>query len=220
MIILHGFPYSNYYNIVKHVLLYKGIPFEEDVNYGGSEEYLAVSPMGKIPSMTTEAGNHLSESAICCDYLEETYADRPLYPADSFDRACVRQIMKVSELYMELPCRRLLGYVFTNSEIPEDVKADTRQTVERGVNAMQRLCKFDPYIAGSEISMADIYVHYVLAVVGMGVTALEWDIVGAIPGMNEWTAMIGESEISQKVDADMKANEADFFAMIQERLGS
>jgi hypothetical protein len=38
--------------------------------------------------------------------------------------------------------------------------------------------------------------------------------------MNEWTAMIAESEISQKVDADMKANEADFFAMIQERLGN
>ena len=49
MITLHGFSYSNYYNIVKHVLLYKNIPFEEDTQYGSTDEYLEMSPVGKIP---------------------------------------------------------------------------------------------------------------------------------------------------------------------------
>ena len=83
MITLHGFPYSNYYNIVKHVLLYKDIPFVEDIQYGGTDEYLAISPAGKIPAMTVEDGVALSESSVCCDYLEETYPDKPLYPADN-----------------------------------------------------------------------------------------------------------------------------------------
>ena len=33
MITLHGFAASNYYNIVKHALLYKGIPFQEEIFY-------------------------------------------------------------------------------------------------------------------------------------------------------------------------------------------
>lgn len=218
MITLHGFPYSNYYNILKHVLLHKGIPFQEDINYGGTEEYLTISPVGKIPALTTEQGSHLSESSVCCDYLDETYAENPLYPADSFDRAHVRQIMKVSELYLELPCRRLITFVFTNTEPPEEIKADIRQTVERGVNAMNRLCRFDPHIAGGEFTMADIYVRYVMSLVNMaGNARLEWDIMASIPGMVDWFAGMGESEIAQKIDADMKANEGDFFAMIQQR---
>jgi glutathione S-transferase len=73
MIKLHGFAYSNYYNIVKHVLLHKGIPFTEDLQFGGTEDYLALSPVGKIPSMTTDDGGNLSESSVCCDYLEEAF---------------------------------------------------------------------------------------------------------------------------------------------------
>jgi glutathione S-transferase len=37
MITLHGFAYSNYYNIIKHVLLHKGLPFEEDLQFGNAE---------------------------------------------------------------------------------------------------------------------------------------------------------------------------------------
>ncbi len=221
MITLHGFPYSNYYNIVKHVMLYKGIAFSEDINYGGTEDYLNVSPVGKIPSLTTDEGGHLSESSVCCDYLEETYPDKPLYPGDSYDRACVRQIMKISELYLELPCRRLLMYVFSNTEPPEAIKADIKQTVERGVKAMTKLCRFKPYIFGNQMTMADIYVRYVMSVVNMaGNAKLGWDIMKSVPGMNEWFTLMGGSDISQKVDADMKANEAGFFEMIQQRMGN
>ncbi len=53
MITLHGFPFSNYYNIVKHVLMHKQIPFVEELTYGGGEEWLAISPLGKIPGLPT-----------------------------------------------------------------------------------------------------------------------------------------------------------------------
>ena len=56
MITLHGFAASNYYNLVKHVLLYKGIPFQENLIYGGSDELLAISPAGKVPVITTTEG--------------------------------------------------------------------------------------------------------------------------------------------------------------------
>ena len=132
MITLHGFAASNYYNIVKHVLLYKNIPFVEDTQYGGNDEYLALSPAGKIPALTTEGGVNLSESSVCCDYLEETYPEKPLYPADSTTRAQVRQMMRVSELYLELPCRRLIPYVFAKKAVPAALEEDVRSVVSRG----------------------------------------------------------------------------------------
>ena len=55
MITLHGFSASNYYNIVKYVLLYKQIPYEEHVIYGGGDEWLAVSPVGKGGAEHTKA---------------------------------------------------------------------------------------------------------------------------------------------------------------------
>ena len=59
MVTLHGFASSNYYNVVKYVLQYKEVPHEEHLIYGGTEEWLSISPVGKIPALTTESGSSL-----------------------------------------------------------------------------------------------------------------------------------------------------------------
>ncbi|MFT5136859.1 MAG: glutathione S-transferase [Arenicella sp.] len=221
MITLHGFSYSNYYNIVKHVLLYKNIPFVEDTQYGGNDDYLELSPVGKIPSLTTDQGINLSESSVCCDYLDETYSHNPLYPTDSAGRAQVRQIMKVSELYLELPCRRLIPLVLTKQEVPAAVSQEVRTVVARGIGALNRISTFAPYVNGTELSMADIYLRYVMSVVDMvGAAALEWDIGAEINGLQDWRTLMAESDISQKVDADRLASQDEFFAIIQTRMAN
>jgi glutathione S-transferase len=218
MITLHGFAASNYYNLVKHVLLYKEVPFRENLTYGGGDEWLAISPAGKVPAITTADGQHLSESSVICDFIEEAYPARPLYPSDSGDRAAVRQIMKVSELYLELPSRRLIAYALGGKPAPESVQDEVRQVLNRGIGAMQRLCQFSPWVAGDQPTMADIYVHYVNTIVTtFGATQLEWDILAEIPGMKEWNAMMGESTIAQSVEADRAANMPDFIAHIKAR---
>jgi glutathione S-transferase len=219
MITLHGFSYSNYYNIVKHVLLYKNIPFVEDTQYGGTDAYLELSPVGKIPSLTTDQGISLSESSVCCDYLDETYSHNPLYPADSATRAQVRQIMKVSELYLELPCRRLIPLVLTKQEVPAAVSQEVRTVVARGIAALNQISSFTPHVNGTELSMADIYLRYVMSVVDMvGAAGLEWDIGAEINGLQKWQTLMAESDISQKVDADRLASKDEFFAIIQTRM--
>jgi glutathione S-transferase len=220
MITLHGFAASNYYNVVKHVLLYKNIPFREDLIYGGGDSWLETSPVGKVPAITTADGRHLSESSVICDYLEEAYPAVPLYPEDHGERATVRQIMKVSELYLELPSRRLISYAFSGTEVPESVKAEVKHVLNRGIGAMQRLCQFSPWIAGSQQTMADIYVLHINAVVsGIGAKQLEWDIMAEIPGMNEWLARMQDSEIARTVEAGRVANQPDFMAYIKEFMG-
>ena len=217
MITLHGFAASNYYNVVKYVLRYKGIAFEEHLIYSGGEEWLSISPVGKIPAMTTEDGQHLSETTVICDYLEEVYPDKPLYPADPAARARVRQIMKVSELYLELPSRRLIAYAFSGKPAPQKALDDARHVTGRGIGAMNRLCQFSPYIAGADMTLADIYVHYVNAVVNsIGSRQMEWDILAEIPGMKEWNAGMRESDIALAIEADRRANEPDFNAYIKD----
>jgi glutathione S-transferase len=219
MITLHGFASSNYYNIVKYLLQHKDIPFREQLCYGGGEEWLAISPVGKVPALTTEDGHALSETTVICDYLEDAYPQPPLYPEDAWQRARVKQIMKVAELYLELPSRRLIAHAFSAQAAPPALLAEVRQVTERGVAAMRRLCRFEPYIAGDALSMADIYVHYVNAVVnGVGAKQLEWDILAEIPGMPAWHQQMADTPIARGIEADRRANEPEFMAYIRQRL--
>jgi len=207
MITLHGFSASNYYNLVKHVLLYKQLLFQENLVYAGSEALLAVSPVGKVPAITTAEGLNLSESSVICDFLEETYPEIQLYPQDNGERAVVRQIMKIAELYFELPCRRFIPYVFSGTDAPESIKVEVREVLARGIIALNHLCQFTPWVAGNDFTMADIYVYYVnQIVIKFGASQLDWDILADIPGMKVWNDSMGESEIAQKIAADRDAN--------------
>ena len=95
--------------------------------YAGSDDLLTVSPVGKVPAITMPDGFNLSESNVICDFLEETYPEKPLYPTDAAERATVRQIMKIAELYFELPSRRLIPYVFSGTQAPNAIKEEVRQ---------------------------------------------------------------------------------------------
>ena len=218
MLTLHGFAYSNYHNIVKHALMHKGIPFEEHIVYPGTPELLAVNPAGKVPAMTTEDGLSLAESSVLVDYLEDAYPATPLYPADPGARARVRQLMKVSELYLDLPSRRLLPAVLANVAIDQSVKDEVRMTLERGVRSLNELASFSRYVAGAELSVADIYLRYALAIPKMvGPGQLGWDILARVDGLADWDAMMADSDIARKIDADMRDNTADFMAYIASR---
>ena len=65
MLRLHGFPFSNYHNVVKVVLLEKGLAFEEVVTYPPADEaYRAKNPTGKFPCLEIEDGTFLGESKV------------------------------------------------------------------------------------------------------------------------------------------------------------
>lgn len=218
MLTLHGFAYSNYHNIVKHALMAKGIPFEEHIVYPGSPELMAVNPTGKVPAMTTESGVHLAESSVLVDYLEDAYPAVPLYPAAAEARARTRQLMKISELYLDLPARRLLPAVFAGVTIDETVKGEVNATFDRAVLSLNTLAAFSPYVTGDTLSLADIYLRYALAIPGIvGPTQLKRDLMTEIDGLADWAAMMADSDISRKIDADHRDNTEDFMAYIAGR---
>jgi glutathione S-transferase len=211
---LHGFAYSNYYNIPKHVLLYKGVSFEEDLVYPSSEGYDKLNPALKVPSFTTDDGQHLAEASVICEYIEDAYPQNPLLPADPFARNRVRQIMRVAELYLELPNRRLIGFAFSGTEAPEPLLDEVRAVVERGINSMNALATFDPWVAGSDYTMADIYLFYVLAVADLGTGPTGVNLNERIGGLEAWRARFDDDDNTRKVAADLEANKESFFNYI------
>lgn len=211
---LHGFSYSNYYNIPKHALLYKGVTFDEDLVYPSAAGYDALSPARKVPSLTTDDGRHLSETVVLCEYIEDAFPERPLYPADAWARARVRQIMHMAELYLELPCRRLIPFSFTGTAPPDALREEIGAVVDRGVASLNALCTIDPWLTGADFTMADIFVRYVFSVAGLGAQMLERDIAGEIAGLGPWLERMAADEISQRIDADQEANRESFFAYV------
>src|SRR5258706_5799376 len=156
MLKLCGFHVSNYHNKVRLALLEKGVAFEEDPGCHPSQkdEFVARSPIGRVPWIEVD-GRRVAESQVICDYLEEAYPQKPLYPRDPFERAKVRELITFIELHNELVGRRLYGTVFFGKTVPEDLKQSVEKDLAKGIRALKSLVKFSPYIAGKDFTLAD-----------------------------------------------------------------
>lgn len=202
-----GFRISNYHNKVRLQLLEKGIPHEEDANCRPSqkEPWIERSPMGKVPILETDHGR-LCESAVICEYLEETYPQKPLLPADPMARAKVRELVTMVELHLELVARRLYGQAFFGGTAPEDTKAEVAKDLAKGARALKALAKFDPFLAGKELTLADCAAFVSLPLVSMASKiVLGHDALGDLPQMKPYIKMLGERPAFAQVSADRKA---------------
>lgn len=206
MLQLHGFPLSNYFNMVKAALLEKGIAFEH-VSTRPSQDaaYLSKSPMGKVPCIGTEQG-FLSETQVICQYLEELQPEPALLPQSAFERAKVRELMHELELYIELPARTCYGQVFFNAQVSEEVRSSARAQLTRGVGAVRRSARFAPFIAGPQLSFADLIGIYSLPIADrVAKTIWGWDLLAELPGAAEWVKSMNERPAMQKIRADQRA---------------
>ncbi|MEX2327214.1 MAG: glutathione S-transferase family protein [Pseudomonadales bacterium] len=205
MLKLYGYPISNYYNMVKCALIEKGVEFEEVPTRPAQEaDYLAKSPMGKIPCLETGAGC-LSESIAMLDYLEEAYPEHPLLPADTFARAKVRELVLNLELNIELVARK--GYdVLRGKDTPEAAKESIKADLPRGARAIAGIAKFSPWIAGSEFTYADLVGYFTFIYAARSAEAnAQIDLYKEIPGLKEWYDQVGERESVKKALADQAA---------------
>jgi small ligand-binding sensory domain FIST len=158
MIKLYGFAVSNYYNMVKMVLIEKGMEFEEvTVRPSQESEYLSRSPMGKVPCIETEQG-FLTETEVIIDYLDSLGLGPSFYPVDPFERAKVRELIRYLELYIELPARRLYGDVFFGRPASEAEKESVNKELVKGFAAHTALVHADshtPELSELIVDLAD-----------------------------------------------------------------
>jgi len=207
MLKLYGFRVSNYHNKVLLALLEKGVAYEEDstVTPSQKDEYVALSPMGKVPYAEID-GERLCESAVILEYLEDAYPQKPLLPKEPLARAKVRELVTVIELHMELVARRLYGAVFFGGNVSDSTKESVAKDLAKGVRAFKALAKFEPFVAGRELTLADCAAAVHLPLVSLA-TKLAYgrDFLEEIPQVKPFLKMLGERPAFAKVAADRKA---------------
>jgi glutathione S-transferase len=210
MIRLCGFRVSNYHNKVLIALREKGVPFEEDgeVHPSQKDEYLAKSPMGKVPYLEVD-GTRIRESAVILEYLEDAFPQVPLLPRDPLARARVREINVFLELHLELVVRRLYGGLFFGGSFSDETKREVEKGVAKGVRALKSVAIFDPFIAGKALTIADCAAFAHLPIVSLVTKrAFGRDALEDIPQVKPYLKMLGERPAFAKVNEDRKAASA------------
>jgi glutathione S-transferase len=208
MIKLCGFALSNYYNKVKLVLLEKEIPFTEELVWADrSPGLLEKSPLGKVPYIETEQGV-LCESQVIADYLEAAFPQKPLMPADPFAAAKVRELIVFIELHLELVARELYGQAFFGGTASEETRTRVQKQLKRNIKAFAQLAKFGSYIAGDELTLADIVALVHLPLVSMATKAVYGEDMLADLPLRDYLKRLGERETVRKVNQDRKENQA------------
>jgi glutathione S-transferase len=209
MLKLCGFHISNYHNKIRLALLEKGVAFEEDAGCKPSQasEFLERSPLGKVPFLELDGGRRLSESDVIFEYLEDAYPQKPLLPKDPYARAKVRELVTFMELHVELVARRLYGEVFfKRPPMPEEAKEAVAKDLGKGVRALHKLVKFEPYIAGKDLTIADCAAFVHLPLVSLASKhGFGHDVLEDWPQLKGYLKMLGERPAFRKVNDDRKA---------------
>lgn len=211
MLKLCGFHVSNYHNKVRLALLEKGLAFEEDAACRPSqkEEFLALSPMGKVPFLQVD-GATLTESSVICEYLEDAYPQTPLYPDSPLERAQVRELVQILELHVELVARRLYGQVFFGRPLLSAPELEAvRKDLEKGLRAFRARARFAPYLAGAELTLADCAAFVHLPLVSLATKlAFGRDALEDLAAVKPYLRMLGERPAFARVAEDRKAAQA------------
>jgi len=207
MLKLCGFHISNYHNKVRVVLLEKGIAFEEEAVFPSQkEEFLARTPLGKVPFLELSDGRRLTESSVICEYLEDAFPGAPLLPADPFERAKVRELVAYLEVHVELVVRRLYGQLFFGQPADEAERRAVEKDLAKGLRGLAALVKFSPYIAGGQLTLADCAAFVHLPIVsGATKAAYGRDWLDDLPQWRGYVKMLDERPAFRRVNEDRKA---------------
>lgn len=130
------------------VLTEKAIPFERVyVDLARPPQwFIEISPLGKVPLLQV-GDNVLFESAIICEYLDETVGER-MHSTDPLQRAKHRAWMEFGSAILD---NIWLFYTAPNMQTLETKAADLRDKFAR----MEMELENGPYFSGNKFSMVD-----------------------------------------------------------------
>jgi len=112
----------------------------------------------------------------------------------------------VMELHLELVARRLYPGVFFGGTLSDGTKQAVEKDLAKGVRALKALAKFEPFIAGKELTLADCAAAVHLPLVSLSTKlAFGRDFLEGMPQVKPYLKMLGERPAFARVNADRKA---------------
>lgn len=166
-LVLHGYFRSGTTYRVRLALNWKGLKYETvAVNLvdGGqrASEYLARNPQGLVPALEAD-GRILTQSPAIIEWIEETWPDRPLLPADPFERARVRAFAAAigCDIHPIQNLRVMKKLRADHGADQDGATAWARHWIETGFTALEQMAEHlggqGGFIFGDGPSLAEIY---------------------------------------------------------------
>ena len=123
----------------------------------GWDAYRAVNPQGLVPTLDVD-GKQFAQSTAILEFLEETYPENPLLPADEPQRSGVRAFCNLIACDIHpLNNLRVQRYVSSELKASEQAAADWYlHWVHEGFNSLETLSGDGPYVFGNFPTLADV----------------------------------------------------------------
>jgi glutathione S-transferase len=168
-LVLHGYYYSVYNRIARLALAEKGVAYERvEVNPFGDipAEYLALHPFGRVPALVHD-GFVLYETGAITRYVDRSFAGPALQPATPRALARMDQLIGVIDSYGYWPMvRQVFSHrVFRTAAgrpVDEAEIAKGLLGAAKVLAALEALA-CEPFLAGQELSLADLHVGAMIA---------------------------------------------------------
>ncbi len=130
-------------------------------------DFLALSPKAVVPVLVHD-GAVISESTVICEYLEETFAEHPIYPEQPLARARVRVWTKAVDEELHPACSALTYIVSHRHTILRNGAGTFDDFLQRGAGDGLAARKqkwewiqhgFEAQGAAEKIALYDAYLH-------------------------------------------------------------
>jgi len=165
MIKIHGAPLSPFVRKTLFTLEFKGIEFENDPVFPGSEDpaFRAISPLGKIPVLEHD-GFTIPDSSVICRYLERTFPEKPIYPEDPQEEAKALWIEEFADSRLVEALGGLFQQRFLRPKIlgeetdEEQVKNILEKSLPPALDYVESIVPEEGLLMGGDVTIADIAV--------------------------------------------------------------
>jgi len=189
---LYGHPNSPYVRTARMTLHEKGVDYEFAVltlAEVGSPEHRQRHPFGKMPAMQ-HGDLTVFETEAICRYVDEAFPGPSLQPATAAGRARMTQWVSVYNAYCFNPIakdiffQRVVGPKYFGRPTDTAVIAAAVPVVEHRLALLNAALARDAFLAGSEVSLADLIL--LPAITYLGLTPEGQELLPEAPAVTAW----------------------------------
>jgi glutathione S-transferase len=189
---LYGFPQSTYVRTARLACEEKGVAYALEPVEMGSPAHLEIHPFARIPAMRHD-DFLLYETGAIVRYVDRTFDGPPLQPDRPRAIARMNQwISSIEDYYYQVMIREL---VFPRIVIPsrggpsdEEMIKVAVPKVEHQLSVLEKTLAADGFLAGAEVSLADLFLLPILF--WLARTPEGEEALNGYPAVNRWNETV------------------------------
>lgn len=215
---LYGRRLSPYVERVYLQILFKGLEDKiilTDIPGGDlkSPEYLAISPLGKMP-LLEDGDFHLPESGVITEYIEEKFPEKPTLPEDMVARARTRLLVRFLDFYVLAPLFQMLPQVMAD-ERDEELIAEKLAEIEKGLDLVEDMTGDGGHLIGEDWTIADFAAIPMFFIATRYLPGFGADPLAGRERLAAWFEAVGKTDFFKASEAAQEEALKAFLARMQ-----